>query len=66
MKHMDLIAEYCEVLATYERRAIWYVDGGYKYADVYEDGEGWISYSCDTQDMWEMLCGEQSIFFLTF
>ena len=55
---MDLIAEYCEVLATYERRAIWYVDGGYKYADVYEDGEGWISYSCDTQDMWEMLCGE--------
>lgn len=66
MKHMELIATYCDVLATCENRAIWYVDGGYKYADVLEDGEGWVSYSCDTREMWEMLCGKQGIFLLTF
>ena len=64
MKHMELIATYCDVLATCENRAIWYVDGGYKYADVLEDGEGWVSYSCDTREMWEMLCGKQGIFFI--
>ena len=64
MKHMDLIAEYCEVLDVRYGRAIWYVDGGYRYADVLEEGEGWVSYSCDTREMWEMLCGEQSIFLL--
>ena len=63
MKHMDLIAEYCEVLDVRYGRAIWYVDGGYRYADVLEEGEGWVSYSCDTREMWEMLCGEQSIFY---
>ena len=66
MKHMELIATYCDVLATCENRAIWYVDGGYKYADVLEDGEGWVSYSCDTREMWEMLCGKQGIFFIDF
>jgi len=58
MKHMDLIAEYCEVLDVRYGRAIWYIDGGYKYADILEEGEGWMSYSCDTREMWEMLCGE--------
>lgn len=55
MKHMDLIATYCDVLAVKADKAIWYVDGGYRYADVLEEGEGWVSYSCNTQEEWEML-----------
>ena len=58
MEHMDLIAEYCDVLDVRYGCAIWYVDGGYRYADVLDPEEGWVSYSCDTQEMWEMLCGE--------
>jgi len=58
MEHMDLIAQYCTVLDTREGRAIWYEDGGFRYADVLEEGEGWVSYSCNTQEQWEMLCGE--------
>lgn len=55
MKHMDLIAEYCTVFAVKVGRAIWYEDGGFKYADVFDPEEGWISYSCNTQEEWEML-----------
>lgn len=55
MKHMDLIATYCDVLAVKADKAIWYVDGGYRYADVLDPEEGWVSYSCNSQEMWEML-----------
>ena len=55
MKHMDLIAEYCTVFAVKVDWAIWYEDGGFKYADVFDPEEGWISYSCNTQEEWEML-----------
>lgn len=58
MKHMDLIATYCDVLAVKADKAIWYVDGGYRYADVLDPEEGWVSYSCNSQEEWEMLCGE--------
>ncbi len=54
-EHMDIIGAYCPVLAVKNDRAIWYEDGGFKYADIYEDGEGWASYSCNTQEEWEML-----------
>lgn len=56
MNHLALIRTYCEVLDQRSDRAIWYVDGGYKYADVLDPEEGWVSYSCDSQEMWEMLC----------
>lgn len=51
---MDLIETYCTVIAK-KANAIWYVDGGYKYADVYDPEEGWISYSCNSEEEWEML-----------
>ena len=54
-KHMEIISAWCKVLGTKDQRAIWYEDGGFKYADVLEDGEGWVSYSCDTAEMWELL-----------
>ena len=55
MEHMNLIAEYCTVFAVKIGRAIWYEDGGFKYADVFDPEEGWISYSCNTQEEWELL-----------
>ena len=55
MEHMNLIAEYCTVLAVKVDWAIWYEDGGFKYADVFDPEEGWISYSCNTQEEWELL-----------
>ena len=55
MEHMNLIAEYCTVFAVKVDWAIWYEDGGFKYADVFDPEEGWISYSCNTQEEWEML-----------
>lgn len=54
-RHMEIIAEYCTVLAIKIDKAIWYEDGGFKYADVFEEGEGWVSYSCDNAEMWELL-----------
>ena len=54
-RHMEIIGTWCKVLATKGQHAIWYEDGGFKYADVLEEGEGWVSYSCDTAEMWEML-----------
>ena len=61
MMHLSLIKTYCEVIAE-KANAIWYVDGGYKYADVYDSEEGWISYSCNSEKEWEMLT-EQGAFF---
>lgn len=55
MEHMNLIAEYCTVFAVKVDWAIWYEDGGFKYADVFDPEEGWVSYSCNTQKEWEML-----------
>lgn len=55
MEHMDLIATYCTVYAVKVNGAIWYEDGGFKYADILEPEEGWVSYSCDTREEWEML-----------
>ena len=55
MMHLSLIKTYCKVIAEKSDWAIWYVDGVYKYADVYDTEEGWISYSCNTQEEWEML-----------
>jgi hypothetical protein len=55
MEHMNLIAEYCTVFAVKVDRAIWYEDGGFKYADVFDPEEGWISYSCNTQEESELL-----------
>ena len=58
MMHMALIVENCEVLDVRGDRAVWYVDGGFKYADVLDEDEGWVSYSCNSQEEWEMLCEE--------
>lgn len=55
MTHLGLIKTYCEVLDQRGDWAIWYVDNGYKYADVFDPAEGWCSYSCDSLEMWEML-----------
>lgn len=54
-EHMNIIAAWCTVIAVKNDRAIWYEDGGFKYADILEEGEGWASYSCNTAEMWEML-----------
>lgn len=58
MEHMDLIAKYCDVLDVRTGRAIWYVDGGTRYADVLDPEEGWVSYFCATREVWELLCDE--------
>lgn len=55
MNHINIIMAWCEVLAVIAEKAIWYVDGGHRYADVLDPEEGWVSYSCDTQEMWELL-----------
>ena len=55
MEHMNLIAEYCTVFAVKVDRAIWYEDGGFKYADDLIPDEGWVSFSCNTQEEWERL-----------
>lgn len=52
---MNIIATWCTVIAVKNDRAIWYEDGGFKYADILEEGEGWASYSCNTREEWEML-----------
>jgi hypothetical protein len=54
-QHFDLIREYCEVLAE-ASNGIWYKDGDFKVADVYEEDEGWISYSCNNKEMFNELC----------
>ena len=54
-KHFETISTWCKVLAAKNQRAIWYEDGGFKYADIYEDGKGWASYSCNTREEWELL-----------
>lgn len=55
-RHMEIIAEWCVVLAVKDDRAIWYEDGGFKYADIFDPEEGgWESYSCNSQDEWELL-----------
>lgn len=54
MTHLALIRTYCTVLAE-KRGAIWYEDGGFRYAEVFEPGEGWVSYSCNSVEEWEML-----------
>jgi hypothetical protein len=54
-RHIEIIKAWCRVIAVKDDRAIWYEDGGYKYADILEPGEGWESYSCDSVEMWEML-----------
>lgn len=54
MTHLALIRTYCTVLAE-KRGAIWYEDGGFRYADIFEPGEGWVSYSCNSVEEWEML-----------
>ncbi len=54
-RHMAIISAWCKVLGTKDQRAIWYEDGGYKYADILEGPEGWFSYSCNTREEWEML-----------
>jgi hypothetical protein len=54
MTHIALIKTYCEVLAE-TPTAIWYEDSGFRYADVLDPEEGWVSYSCNSQEEWEML-----------
>jgi hypothetical protein len=54
MNHKNIIRAWCVVLAE-KPNAIWYEDGGFRYADVFDPEEGWVSYSCDTREMWEML-----------
>lgn len=54
-RHIEIIAAWCEVHAVIANKAIWYTDGDYRYADVYDPEEGWCSYSCDTREMWELL-----------
>lgn len=53
--HMDIIGAWCTVLAVKAGGAIWYEDGGFKYADIFEGPYGWASYSCNTREEWEML-----------
>ena len=55
MSHLALIRTYCVVLAE-RHNAIWYEDAGYKYADVFVEGEGWVSYSCNTEEEFALLC----------
>lgn len=55
MMHLSLIKTYCQVIAEKGDWAIWYEDGGYKYAEVLDPEEGWISYSCDSESEWQML-----------
>ena len=54
-RHFKLIYEYCEVLAEVDN-GIWYIDGNFKYADVYNECEGWLSYSCDSLESFYELC----------
>ena len=54
MHHIALIKAYCLVLAE-KPGAIWYEDGGFRYAEVLDPDEGWVAYSCNTQEMWELL-----------
>lgn len=57
MKHIDVIAQYCNILAVKADKAVWYVDGGYKYADIYDAEEGgWTSYSCNSAEEFELFC----------
>ena len=53
-EHLALIRTYCTVLAE-KPGAIWFEDGSFRYAEVWDPSEGWISYSCDTQEEWELL-----------
>ena len=54
-QHFELIRNYCEVLAE-APNGIWFIDSGFKYANVYEKDEGWITYSCDSKEMFDELC----------
>ena len=54
-RHFALIRTYCKVLAE-KPNAIWYEDHGIKYADVFVEYEGWVSYSCDTEEEFALLC----------
>lgn len=54
MNHKNIIRAWCVVLAE-KPNAIWYEDGGFRYADVLDPEEGWVSYSCNSQEEWEML-----------
>lgn len=57
MEHIELVYNLCDkVLDVRHPYAIWYVDGGFRTAEVFEPDEGWVSYSCNTQDEWDMLC----------
>ena len=54
MTHLELIRTYCHVLAE-KPGAIWFEDGCFRYAEILDPDEGWVAYSCDTQEMWELL-----------
>lgn len=54
-KHFALIRIYCKVLAE-TPNGIWYEDGGFKVAEVFVEGEGWVSFSCDTEEEFALLC----------
>lgn len=54
-KHLNLIRTYCEVLAE-KPNAIWYKDHDWKIAEVFNEDEGWISYSCNTAEEFDLLC----------
>ena len=53
-EHLALIRTYCTVLAE-KPNAIWFEDGSFRYADIFDSEEGWVSYSCATQEEWELL-----------
>lgn len=53
-EHLALIRTYCTVLAE-KPGAIWFEDGSFRYADIFDPEEGWVSYSCATRKEWELL-----------
>ena len=54
-KHLDLIRAYCKVFAEV-LNGIWYEDRGFKVAEIYIEGEGWVSFSCNTKEEFDLLC----------
>lgn len=54
-RHFALIRTYCEVLAE-RSNAIWYIDHGMKIAEIFIEDEGWVSFSCDTEEEFALLC----------
>ena len=56
MNHITLICNNCKVLEVRGDWAVWYEDGGFKYADVYDCAEGWVSYSCNSAEEFDLFC----------